>query len=316
MNELTPEEGREWQAKIRQWAAALGFIRCGFTSAQRDPAVEDFLARRQERGYITPFEETRLEVRTDPKKTWSHSRSVFVLAYPLPLSAPPRAGEGVLARSAVGKDYHVLIEEKFRALNERLSEEGWPSRQPFWQIDTGPLNERALAVKAGVGWIGKNQQLIVPGYGSFCNLALLLFDQDFPSDAPLEDHCGDCAACVGACPARLLGEEFFNSRKCLSYLTQSKEVLTDEERERMGGRIFGCDTCQEACPHNQWRLLAEPQAAAYRRGIALDSLIHLSKSEFRERFAGTAAGWRGKGILQRNAAIGLLNLQKKEPDED
>jgi epoxyqueuosine reductase len=210
----------------------------------------------------------------------------------------------------VGEDYHHFMDQKIKRLVEIMATNGW-SGTSRWQVDTGPLIERGFAIRAGIGWIGRNQHLIIPGCGSFVALALLLLDQEIEPDHPLiPDQCGTCQRCVQACPAQILGKDPFAAKHCVSYLTQSKEVLTPEEGEQLGLRIFGCDTCQEACPHNQKRIEEEhASSSSLRRGVDLLETLNLSKGEFHRRFKATAAAWRGKGVVQRNAFLALRNGQ-------
>lgn len=306
-----------WKKNIKLWAADLGFVAAGFTAAAPLEGLQEMLEQRAARGEATSFESTDWELRTDPKAVWPECETVVVLAYPLPLSTSARAGEGVLARSAVGEDYHRLVQRRLDALSAKMPEAGWPSSVPRTQVDTGPLVERALAVRAGVGWIGRNQQLIVPGYGSFVALALLLLDRELAPDSPVPDQCGECDLCRTACPAQVIGRERFAAHRCFSYLTQSKEILEWDIVRKLGGRIFGCDTCQEVCPHNRERIGQEQNEhkrpgepvpfmlSNNYRGVDLYDTLNLTKGEFNRRFRASAAGWRGKGILQRNAYLAL-----------
>lgn len=298
-----------WKENIKKWACKLGFVSTGFTTAHPIDGLAPLLQARFDQGLATPFESKDIRQRIDPQVVWQQCRTVVALAYPLPASVPPQKGEGVLARSAVGEDYHKVINQKMKYLFDNMIFNGWPGK-PRWQADTGPLVERAFAVRAGIGWIGRNQQLIIPGFGSFAALALLLLDQEIPGDFPLTGQCGDCQRCVQACPARIIGKDQFAAKHCVSYLTQSKEVLNPEERQSLGTRIFGCDTCQEVCPHNQKRLEEEQKLSPpslQRRGVDLLETLDLTKKQFFESYKLTAAGWRGKGVLQRNAFLALQN---------
>lgn len=319
----------EMKERIKAWAQEQGFMGVGFTGAERHSGVAQTLAENERQGLATPFISYSLMKRTEPKAVWPACMTVVALAYPLPLSRPPQVGEGVLARSAVGEDYHRVLRGKIERLLRFIRDEGWPDVAGYIQVDTGPLNERGFAARAGVGWIGRNQQLIVPGYGSFVALGLLLLDQALPVDQPLPERCRECRSCVAACPVQLLINTPFRGEQCLSYLTQSKEKFTPEQTRLMGNRIFGCDTCQEACPSNRERLeqeqlltrieqerVAEGEAGAsgaegmregLSRGVDLLEILSLTGSGFKVRFAHTAAAWRGKGILQRNAMIALRN---------
>lgn len=305
-----------WKTNLKRWGKALGFVSIGFTTAQPIEGLASQLQAGIDQGLATPFESKDIKSRIDPKVGWPGCETVVALAYPLPYSSPPQEGEGVMARSAVGGDYHHFMNEKIDHLVEIMDSNDWRGTSQR-QVDTGPLIERAFALRAGIGWIGRNQHLIIPGYGSFVALALLLIDQKIePDDLHINNQCGTCQQCVQACPAQILEKDMFASKRCVSYLTQSKEVLSSQECERIGLRIFGCDTCQEACPHNQIWLEQEQQqrqrvnssTAILRRGVDLLEILNLTKGEFQRRFKATAAGWRGKGVLQRNAFLALRNF--------
>lgn len=309
---MDAEEQIQWKTNLKKWSLELGFVAIGFSAAQPIEGLAHLLQVRFDQGSATPFEVKEVEQRTDPKVSWSSCQTVAALAYPLPYSSVPQEGEGVIARSAVGEDYHHVMNQAINRLVEIMTLHNWPG-STRWQVDTGPLVERAFAVRSGIGWIGRNQQLIIPGYGSFVALALLLLDQEIEPDHPsIPDLCGTCQRCVQACPAQILGKVPFAAKNCVSYLTQSKEVLTPGECERLGLRIFGCDACQEVCPHNQKRIeeeQASPSHFLLRRGVNVMEALNLTKGEFQRTYKATAAGWRGKGVLQRNAFIVLRNLK-------
>lgn len=307
---MDADEQKRWKTNIKGWAQELGFVSSGFCTAQPIEGLASLIQARFAQGLSTSFEIKDIKQRVDPQAGWQDCLTVMALAYPLPYSSFPQEGEGVIARSAVGEDYHHFIDQKLNRLVEIMTSNDWPGILRR-QVDAGPLVERAFAVRAGIGWIGRNQNLIIPGYGSFVALALLLLDQELEPDAPLiPDQCGACQSCIQACPAQILGQDLFEAKHCVSYLTQSKEVLSPEECESLGLRIFGCDTCQEVCPHNQERIEKEQVASfALRRGVDLLDTLNLSKGDFHRRFQATAAGWRGKAVLQRNAFLALCNLQ-------
>jgi epoxyqueuosine reductase len=301
-----------WKTNIKKWGAKLGFAAIGFTSAAPVSGLAEVLQERAAQGLATPFEGKEIARRIDPKMSWQDCQTVVALAYPLPLSTFPREGEGVIARSAVGEDYHHFMRQQINHLVEIMTLHDWPGITRC-QVDTGPLVERAFAYRAGIGWIGKNQNLIIPGHGSFVALALLLLDQELEPDYfTMPNQCGTCQKCVQACPAQILGKELFDAKHCVSYLTQCKEELTPEQGKRLGLKIFGCDTCQEVCPHNQKRIEDElTSPSMLRRGVDLHEIFNLTNSGFRSRFKSTAAGWRGRGVLRRNASLAVLNFQDK-----
>lgn len=318
--------GLEWKEKIKKWARELGFVAAGFTSSEPEPRLEQAIKERMDHGCATSFEGLEADVRSNPKLVWPECQTVAAFAYPTPLSTPARPGEGIIARSAVGEDYHLVIRRRLEELVERVLAAGWAAARPRIQVDNGLLSERSFAARAGVGWVGRNQLLIVPDHGSFINIGLVLLDQFIPPDAPIENRCGTCTSCIQACPVQILGGEHFPANKCLSYFTQTKEELTAGQAVSLGLRIYGCDTCQEVCPYNRKRveeersLSRQPQdevsAKAYvSQGVDLMDTLSLTKSEFNRRFRSTAAGWRGKGVLQRNAFMALRNSQDPRLEE-
>jgi epoxyqueuosine reductase len=310
---VLPEEQIKWTHSIREIANHIGFVAVGFTDSSAIKGLEHFLEKRKKAGYHTSFEERDLSRRVDATALWPDCKTVVALAYPLSFTIKPKENEGILARSAVGEDYHRILLSKLEKLTTHMETGGWNYERPRFQVDTGPLNERAFAVRAGIGWVGRNQQLIIPEIGSFVSLALMLLDQKLVTDNPLENLCGACQKCMEACPAQIIGEDDFEAKKCLSYLTQTKAVLEEEQVGQLGLRLFGCDTCQEACPHNQpWLKKEELAASQLNRGENLWEVLHLTTGEFKQRFKATAAGWRGKGILQRNAYFALKKLDNEK----
>jgi epoxyqueuosine reductase len=310
MKSLDLEGSYKWKESIREFAAQVGFAASGFTDAKPIEGLEALLEKRKEAGYYTSFEEKEWLLRVNPKAVWESCKTVVVLAYPLPYTGKPEENEGIFARSAVGEDYHRVVTRAIEELIARMVNAGWNYSRPRFQVDTGSLNERAFAVRAGIGWVGRNQQLIIPQKGSFVSLALMLLDQKIPEDSPIENQCGACQKCIETCPAQIIGKNNFEANQCLSYLTQTKEVLSQEQVNRLGSRLFGCDTCQEACPHNYaWLQREAAEGSEIRRGADLWEVLELSKRDFNEKFKTTAAGWRGKGILQRNAYLALMKSE-------
>ena len=310
---MESDEQMRWKTNLKRWGYELGFVAIGFTSAESVDGLAQVIQTRIDHGLATSFEGKEVSQRIDPKVGWQDCQTVIALAYPLPYTSSAQEGEGVLARSAVGEDYHHVLRRRINQLVDTMVSNGWTGT-PRWQVDTGPLNERAFAVRAGIGWIGRNQQLIIPGYGSFVVLALLLLDREIHPDRSILDQCGSCQRCAEACPAQIIGKEPFAAKHCVSYLTQSKDLLSPEECKRLKLQIFGCDSCQEVCPHNQ-KWLEEEQTdsslSSLRRGVDLLEILSLTKREFQERFQATAAGWRGKGVLQRNAFLALRNVHDR-----
>ena len=216
-----------------------------------------------------------VERRGDLRGTMADVRSVLVVADAYGAGADeeaPDPSRGIIARYARGRDYHKVLPAKLRRLHEWLDArvDGGVSGRIY--VDTGPILERDLARRAGLGWFGRNTMLIHPQRGSYFFLGALLLDLELPSDEPFaKTHCGTCRACVAACPTGALlgyderGAPVIEARRCISYLTiELKGPIPEELRPRIGNRVFGCDICQEVCPFNVRfaREAAEPGYAA------------------------------------------------------
>ena len=255
-------------------------------------------------------------------------RAVLVLGQTYHQADPPGApgdpSRGIVARYARGQDYHQVLKHRLEELLDWLREEA-PSEgfasdiRGMAYVDTGPILERELAQRAGLGWFGKNTMLIHPRKGSYFFLGILLLDLDLPSTDPFaRDHCGTCRACLEACPTgALLGREesgapVMDARRCISYLTiELKGPIPTDLRAGIGNRIFGCDICQEVCPWNV--KFAEPsKEPAYRAGPdtdgpALVELMGLSDEEFSARFSGSPIKRAKRRGFLRNVAVALGN---------
>lgn len=221
----------------------------------------------------------------------------------------PGRGDGNVARYARGEDYHRVVRRHLKRVVEGLRPLAPKGSHFRTCVDTAPLLERDAAVRAGLGSIGKNGMLIVPGVGSNVVLGEILTDAALAPTAPRgapPDVCGTCVACLDACPTQaFVAPRVLDSRKCLSYLTIEKRgPFTPDEEASLEGRLFGCDACQDACPWNAHQRPSDPP-----RGPAatLDPrpLTLLDESEFRRRFFETALGRATRDGLARNAAAAL-----------
>jgi epoxyqueuosine reductase len=271
--------------------------------------------------------------RADLRRTMSGVASVLVLGHEyyheddaVESADPARA---IIARYARGEDYHEVVVRKLTRLLEWLAEstDGGVSGRVY--VDTGPILERDLARKAGLGWFGKNTLLIDPRRGSYFVLGLLLLDHELPpSGVFTEDRCGTCTACLDACPTGALlgrdddGAPLIDARRCISYLTiELKGAIPHELRPLMGNRVFGCDICQEVCPWNQSFAMPTAEAAYTPRKdiegrslVALtERLLAMSGKAYQREFASSPlARPRRKGML-RNLCVGLGNWLAVDP---
>lgn len=235
------------------------------------------------------------------------------------LSYGGRAPGGPVARYARGDDYHEIMTSRLDELHEWLGHEiGRPIAGKSY-VDTGPLLERDLARRAGLGWFGKNTNLVNPEIGSFFFIGSLLVDLELVPDAPFEaDRCGSCTRCLDACPTNaFVGPRVLDATKCISYLTiETKGEIHPDLRERVGDLVYGCDICQSVCPWNV-KFAAESGEPAFapREAIAQKSALELSRDlismdedQFRLRFRNSPMKRAKRRGLARNAAVVLGNI--------
>ena len=234
------------------------------------------------------------------------------------LSPEPRTPNsclGTVARYARGRDYHSIFWEKLKILSKWM-EETYPGTRTRGFADSGPIRERELAARAGIGWQGKHTNLISLDLGNWFFLGALLTTLPLPPDAAVADHCGTCTRCLAACPTgALIAPLTLDARRCISYLTiELKEAIPLELRPLMGDRIFGCDDCLAACPWNEraasgreMRLAARDADAAHPDLLEWLTLL-ADETAFRAKFAGTPLLRPGRAGLRRNVCVALGNV--------
>ena len=281
--------------KISAFTAAEGLI-WGICDASAPDGLDELLARAD-----TPFVPKDRTLRTDPRRTMPGAKSIVVAGLGVkkrPAFVTDGEPRGIIAAGFIGPDYHAELRGRLTRLASFL-----PAETQI-QVDNGPLAERAFAHRAGLGFYGKNGCLISRAFGSFFHIGLLLCDMPLPA-AVSEDpasRCGSCRLCIDACPTGALtgGTPAVNPRACLSAVTQKKGPLTEREAQNLNGRLFGCDICQHVCPYNEEVPTASPDErnAYYPK---LSDILTMTAADFDVRFGNTAAAWRGKGVLQRNA---------------
>lgn len=242
--------------RVKQLALAVGFDLAGIASPEPSAETERFrswLAL----GYAGEMRwlERRVEERVDPRRVLGGVRSVICvgLVYDPGARPEPRPGVGRISRYAGGEDYHTVMLAQLEGLAAGLEALAQAPVRSRAYVDTGPVLERALAARAGLGWIGKNACLVHPRLGSFLFLGVLLTDLALAADAPAPDHCGSCRACLEACPTDAFpAPRVVDSRRCLSYTTiELREAIPEALREGQGAHVFGCDVCQDVCPFNR-----------------------------------------------------------------
>ena len=308
--------------QIRSRAHALGFDLAGVAAvypAPRLPAYRAWLAHgyHGEMGYLARPD--RVARREEPDKILPGVRSIVCAGlnyYPGPLPASLRSdpSRGLISNYAWGLDYHDLMLPRLEELAAFIQAHAGERVNHRAYVDTGPLLERAYAARAGLGFIGKNTNLINPRLGSYLFLGEILLDLPLePTAAPPRASCGNCRRCLDACPTgALLAPYLLDARRCISYLTiELKGPLPRELRPLLGNHIYGCDVCQAVCP---WQRFSRPtEETAFwptgpeRAAPLLLELIGLDEDGFHRRYAGTPIFRTGRGRLLRNVAVALGN---------
>jgi epoxyqueuosine reductase len=250
---------------------------------------------------------------SDPGELLRDARSVVCIALPYATPGPARGAplHGRISNYAWSSDYHRRLRALLRAVADRIDA---AVGEPVTAIacDTRPLAERALAARAGLGWIGKHTNLIAPELGSFVFLGEIVTSVELPADAPVRKSCGACVRCIETCPTQALrGDYTIEASRCISDLTQRTDSIPPAMRPLIGDWIWGCDLCQLVCPPTaSASTAAGPEWAPRDDAAARPSLIELLRmrsSGFKRRYAATAMGWRGAAVLRRNAAVALGN---------
>lgn len=320
---------------LKRRARDLGFSLVGITTAESSKHMEHYRAwigagYHGKMEYLSRGDAVRR--RADLTGTMAAVRSCVVVAHEYyredSAGATADPSRGVIARYARGDDYHDVVrhklEELLRWLDERI--EGGVRGRAY--VDTGPILERELARRAGLGWFGRNTMLISPEIGSYFFVGVLLLDVDLPTDRLFpDDRCGTCRACLDACPTQALlgrdasGAPVIDARRCISYLTiELRGSIPRGLRPAIGNRVFGCDICQEVCPWNEH--FARPtQEEAYdaREGLDGPDLLDLAKrllavdeEGFGRLFRGSALRRARRGGLLRNVCVALGNWGSEE----
>jgi epoxyqueuosine reductase len=255
----------------------------------------------------------------DPRRWATAARSTIAVGFDYGGPRVPVEGGGLVARYAVGRDYHRFLGNALRAVRRDLERAGVPHGATRIGTDAVPLLERALAVRAGVGFLAKSAGVISPQLGPYLLLGEVLTPLDLPIDLPAPGSCGTCRRCLDACPTGAIVAPFeVDARRCISYTTiELRGPIPTELREPQGDWLFGCDVCLEVCPFtNRGRAAAHPAAARppeLARHAALDAfslvgILELSEADWDARWVGTAMRRATRSGLRRNAAIVLGNL--------
>jgi epoxyqueuosine reductase len=303
--------------EIRRRAAGLGFEVCRFTGLDAPwPAtarLQAFLeaGRQGDMDWMA----TMADRRAHPRSLWPDARSAVVLGLNYGPQADPLEGlalrdRGLISVYAQGEDYHDVIKGRLKQLGGWMASRTGAGLKVF--VDTAPLMEKPLAQQAGLGWQGKHTNLVSRDFGSWLFLGVILTEAILTPDAPETDHCGQCRACLDACPTAAFPAPYqLDARRCVSYLTIEHRGPVDPElRPGLGNRIYGCDDCLAVCPWNKFAQAGREQRLAARDDLAAPALAELAgldDAAFRARFARSPVKRTGRDRFLRNVLYAIGN---------
>lgn len=268
-------------------AKELGFDYCGVSKAdfleEEAPRLERWL--QQNRHGQMQYMENHFDKRLDPRLLVEGSKSVVSLLYNYYPEQRQADGQAKISKYAYGEDYHTVIKDKLFEMVQRWQELAGSFNYRVF-VDSAPVLEKAWAKKSGLGWVGKNSNLITKQQGSFFFLAEIICDLELAYDGPIKDYCGTCTKCIDACPTDAIVDPYVvDGSKCISYLTiELKENIPQEFKGKMDGWAFGCDICQDVCPWNRFsKPHQEPKFRLLEELNQLD-INHMSEESFRKTF--------------------------------
>jgi epoxyqueuosine reductase len=319
---MTAEQAK---ARVIAYARELGFDLVGIAGAEPFEAERQTFERRAACGMLGQwrYPPDRIALVTDPRASLSGARSIVCTATSYLTGDKPHDPyapglRGAVSRHSWGRDYHRVIGGRLRALAKWIESE-FSGVACLACVDTGPLIDRAAAVRAGIGWFGKNANVLTREFGSWVLLGEVITTLELPPDTPLAKNCGECVTCIDRCPTGAIGADgAIDARRCISDLTQLNAPIPRELRAAIGNRIWGCDDCQSVCPVNERK---ERDGAGgsvtfaplpdIGTSVDLPAVLRMTKGQFRRWFKPTSMAWRGKAVLQRNAAVALGNSRDK-----
>jgi epoxyqueuosine reductase len=295
-----------YTALIKGKAAELGFMYCGISRAEfleeEAPRLESWL-NRQMHGQMH-YMENHFDKRLDPRLLVPGAKSVvsLLLNYYPAEKQDPQAFQ--VSKYAYGQDYHFVIKDKLKSLLAYIRETiGEVDGRAF--VDSAPVLDKAWAKKSGLGWVGRNANLITPQVGSFYFIAELILDLELDYDGPIKDYCGTCTKCLDACPTGAITEPYVvDGSRCISYFTiELKEQIPQEVKGKFGDWVFGCDICQDVCPWNRFARPHSEPAFTINPGLqqlSREAWLEMTEEVFREVFHKSAVKRTKFNGLMRN----------------
>ncbi len=300
---------------LKEFCATLNIKYVGIAPTGPYHDLEKIWNKRVTEGKTTGFEEKDFERRIDPRHTLKDVKSIIVCLFPYHIEGDNEAN---ISNSSFSIDYHLIVKEKLLQIAAFLSDNINGFQYKVF-VDNGPLVERYLAYSAGLGFFGMNSHIITDEYGSYVFIGYIINNYPFEIDKPLKRTCIQCGKCMESCPGCAIKGDFdINPLLCRSYLTQKKEELSKSEEEiiKKHHLVYGCDICQQVCPHNKDINITNMNEFKenIKKSIDYQELLEISNNEFKKRYGNRAFSWRGKKLLVRN--FELIDKDKSKDEKN
>jgi len=283
---------------------SIGMEKVGIAPVEIYRDFETIYRKQIEKGHICGFEEKDIEKRINPYLTFEDAKSIIVCLFPYYSGSKEDSN---IAKYVYSIDYHIIV-KRFLGIIAGYLQNRIDGFQYKTFVDNGPLSDRYIAYRAGLGFWGINNHLITDNYGSYFFIGYIINNHQFEPDVPLNRTCIQCFECVKACPGQCISVDFtINPLRCKSFITQKKGPLSDSDITilKKNNLIWGCDICQDVCPHN--RNIEKTNIKDFKENpiyyVMYEDLKNMSNKEFMKKYGNRAFSWRGKGILLRNYEI-------------
>ncbi|MFM7903918.1 MAG: tRNA epoxyqueuosine(34) reductase QueG [Microcystis sp.] len=312
------------ETQIKEKALELGFHGVGIASVDSQDSAVSHLKSWLERGYQADMDWMTNPKRQDIKTLWPEVRSLICLAlnYYTPQQHSQEQNHGKISRYAWGRDYHKVLSKKLKALSQWLESQG-EQIQTRYYVDTGPVQDKVWAQRAGIGWVAKNGNLITRNYGSWVFLGEILTNLPLEPDQPHSAHCGTCSRCLSACPTQAIVSPYVvDANRCIAYHTIENRAVTlpTEIAKNLQGWVAGCDICQDVCPWNQRFAqvtdVEDFQPRPENLSPRLEELANLTIEEWDRRFISSALRRIKPQQWRRNAQANLAHSPNPAQDDN
>lgn len=303
--------------EIKDYSKTIGIDDIGFGSARLFFNIENILVQNRKSGNYTEFETNSVIDRVYPSRSLESAKSIIVLIEKGKIYKPEiddRNVRGIISICARGEDYHRILKRKLELLCNFIDKKY--NKKSIYQVDTGPIVERAAAVRCNLGWIGKNNCFYDNNYGSFVFIGCIITELDLPviDNNEFRSFCGTCKKCIDHCPANALTEEGIDIKKCISYNSVTKDNFNFAVMDKFSHTLYGCDVCQLVCPFNKTRLNSDIELDMLNGSYypLVEEVLNISTSVYKKKYQNTAIYWRGKKILMRNALIIIIGMDNQK----